>query len=396
VDRAALARVDSAASPAATRAGAALAPRGRAHVTMALSCAIVGLPNVGKTTLFNAITAAGAQTTNYAFSSLEVNVAVVHVPDERLELIHRHIATQRIVPADVRLVDIPGLAEGASRGEGVGNKFLAAVKEADAVLHVVRCFERADVAREGPVDPAADIAVLELELAMADLDTVTRNLDRVAKKARAGDKDALHEREVYARAKALLEEGRQLRAVEWKPAEAAALRPLFLLTMKPVMLVANVGDDDLAGGGAHARRVHEHARASGARSIALCCDLEAELRTMGAEDRALFMQELSIAELSLPRVIRGAFDLLGLQTFFTAGEKEIRAWTIRKGDTAPVAAGKIHSDFEKAFIRAEVYSVDDLEQHGSEAAIKAAGKLRVEGKDYVLRDSDVVHFLVGK
>ena len=361
---------------------------------MGVSCGIVGLPNVGKSTLFSAFTATPADRAIYPFSTTEANVAVVNVPDERLETIRRFIATERLVPAAMRVVDIPGLAPGASKGEGMGNKFLGSVKEADALLHVVRCFDNPQVVRDGPVDPRGDMELLELELAMADHETVARNLERVGKKARAGEKQAVFEKEVFEKAKAILSEGKLLRAVEWKPAEVAALRPLFLMTIKPMLYVANVDQEDLAGASEGAQAVAKHAAETGSGSIHLCGDLECELVNMGAEDRGVFQQELGITELALPRLIRKAFELLGLQTFFTAGPKEIRAWTIRKGDTGPVAAGVIHTDFEKGYIRAEVYSVDDLVQFQSEAAIKAHGKMRVEGREYVMHDSDVAHFLV--
>ena len=361
---------------------------------MGVACGIVGLPNVGKSTLFSAFTATPADRAIYPFSTTEANVAVVNVPDERLKTIEGFIATERLVPAAMRVVDIPGLAPGASKGEGMGNKFLGSVKEADALLHVVRCFDNPQVVRDGAVDPKGDMEVLELELVMADLETVARNVERVGKKARAGEKQAVFEKEVFEKAKAVLSEGKLLRTVEWKPAELAALRPLFLMTIKPMLYVANVDQEDLAGSSERARAVAKHAEEMNSGSIHLCGDLECELVNMSPEDRAVFQKELGIEELALPRLIRKAFELLGLQTFFTAGPKEIRAWTIRKGDTGPVAAGVIHTDFEKGYIRAEIYSVDDLVAFKSEAAIKAHGKMRVEGREYVMHDSDVAHFLV--
>jgi hypothetical protein len=363
---------------------------------MGLSCGIVGLPTVGKTSLFNAMTGQQAERHSYTASSVEPNLAEVDVPDERLALLNRFVETKKIVPARVKVVDIAGLATGASRGEGLGNKFLGHIKETDALMHVVRCFERADVARATPVDPKADIALLELELSMTDLETLGRNLERVGKKVRAGEKDAVQQKEAFERAQKLLEDGVALRLAEWKPAELACLKPLFLLTLKPVLYVANVGDDDLAGQGAHARAVEAHAASVRSPSLAICGDLECELAAMPPEDRASFQAEFGLKEAARPRLIQAVYALLGLQTFFTAGEKEIKAWTIQRGDTGPVAAGKIHSDFEKGFVRAEVYSVDDLVEHKSEAAIKSAGKLRVEGRDYVMRESDVCHFLVNR
>jgi GTP-binding protein YchF len=293
-------------------------------------------------------------------------------------------------------MDIAGLAKGASHGEGMGNKFLGHIKEADALLHVVQCFERSDVARESPVDPRADIEVLELELAMVDLETLQRNIDRVAKRARSGDKPSIAQQEIFERAKGLLEEGTQLRSVAWKAEEAETLRPLFLLTMKPMLYLANVGDDDFAGAGEHARAVAAHAERVGADWLPMCGDIECELSSMGAGDRAMFMEELGIEELALPRLLQSTYGLLGLQTYFTVGPKEIHAWTISRGDTAPVAAGKVHTDFEKGFVRAEVYSVDDLVEHQSEAAIKQAGKMRIEGRDYMLQEGDVCYFLVNR
>jgi len=363
---------------------------------MALSCGIVGLPNVGKSTLFNALTNSGAAVGPYAFVTTEPQLSIVGVPDARLEVIHGFIETEKIIEAELTVVDIPALTQGAYKGEGMGNKFLGRVKETDAILHVVQCFERNDLGREAPVNPKSDIEGLELELAMADLETIERNVERVSKKARAGDDVSIFEKEVFERARAHLTDGGQLRHLEWKPKEEETLRPLFLLTTKPVLYVANVSDEDVDGSSDFAKAVEAHAEESGAAWIPVSCDIEGELRGMDADDREMFMGELGITELSLPRLIRATYDLLGMQTFFTAGEKEIRAWNIVRGDSAPVAAGKIHSDFEKAFIKAEIYSVDELVEHESEAAIKAAGKLRIEGKDYVMQESDVVHFLIGK
>jgi ribosome-binding ATPase len=363
---------------------------------MSVSCGIVGLPNVGKSTLFSALTSAQADVGNFPFCTIDPNIALVEVPDERLQILHDHIETKRMLPAVVQVVDIAGLIAGASEGEGMGNKFLGNIKECDAIMQVVRCFGGDKVIREEAVDPIADIEVIELELMLADLETVKRNIDRVSKKARLGDKEVQFQKATYEKIAELLEQGRLPRLEEWTDNERKALKPLFLMSMKPMLYLANVSDDDMDGQSPLAQTVAQHAAKFNCAWMPICADMELELRNMDAEDRELFMEELGIEELGLARLIQSTYKLLGLQTYFTAGEKEIRAWTVHAGDTAPVAAGVIHTDFEKFFIRAEVYSVDELQEYGTEAAIKAAGKLRTEGRDYVMKESDVCHFLIGK
>jgi hypothetical protein len=364
---------------------------------MAITCGIVGLPNVGKSTIFNAITAAGAESANYPFCTIEPNIGIVDVPDARLEQIRGHIESKKLIPASLKIVDIAGLVAGAASGEGLGNKFLGNIKETDAILHVVRCFENPDIIHvSGRVDPITDIEVIELELGMADAETLTRNIERVNKKARSGDKDSTAQKELFERALTIVEGGKSLRSVEWKLEELVLLRPLFLITIKPVLYVANVADDDLDGAGELAQIVAKYAAENGSDFVALSGDIEGELAGMEPEDRVEFQAELGITEPGLDRLAHQAYHLLGLQTYFTAGPKEIHAWTIHAGNTAPQAAGVIHTDFEAGFIRAECYSVDDLEELKNEAAIRAAGRLRVEGRDYIMRDGDIVHFLFSK
>jgi GTP-binding protein YchF len=364
---------------------------------MGLSAGIVGLPNSGKSTIFSAITATDVgPRSNYMFSTTEPVRGVVIVPDRRLDQIAERIPTQRIVPAQMTVVDIPGLVAGSSTGEGMGISFLGAIKESDALIHVVRCFQKSDVQSvTGRVDPAFDAEVVELELGACDVQTLERNIERVGKKARTGDKDAAAQQVLFERCREHLRGGAPLRTLALGAADHKLLQPLFLMTSKPVLFVANVGDDDPDGRGAPVAALREYAQRTGARVTHLCGDLEAELIRMPPAERDEIMRELGLAESGLERFLHAAFDLLGLRTFFTAGEKEVRAWVIHQGDTAPIGAGVIHTDFTKRFVRAEVYRFEDLIALGSEHAIKQAGKLRVEGKEYVLQDGDVCHFLIG-
>jgi ribosome-binding ATPase len=360
-----------------------------------MEAGIVGLPNVGKSTLFNALTAAGAASENYPFCTIEPNVGAVAVPDARLARINAHIETQKIVPAMLKLVDIAGIVRGASTGEGLGNQFLSHIRTVDAILHVVRCFDEADVVHvEGSVDPIRDVETIDTELMLADLQSVEGSLDRARRTARAGDKDAKLRVEVLEDAQRLLAEGKPIRRLKYADEQRSkALAEFQLLTAKPVLYVANVNEDDVAGKAPPVLRLRERAESEGGDVVPVCARLEAELIELDESERQEMLESLGLTEPALAALARAAYKLLGLQSFFTAGPKEIRAWTIPAGATAPQAAGAIHSDFERGFIRVEVYSVDDLDQHKSEKAIREAGKLRVEGKSYVMQDSDVCHFL---
>ncbi|MBP1047204.1 redox-regulated ATPase YchF [Enterococcus sp. BWM-S5] len=362
---------------------------------MALTAGIVGLPNVGKSTLFNAITKAGAEAANYPFATIDPNVGMVEVPDDRLQRLTELVKPKKTVPTTFEFTDIAGIVKGASKGEGLGNQFLSHIRQVDAICHVVRCFDDENITHvEGRVDPLADIDTINLELVLADLDAVTKRHTRVAKIAKTKDKEALAELAVLDKIKPVLEEGLSARTIDFDDEEKKIVRSLFLLTTKPILYVANVSEDEVSDSdnNKYVQQVRDFAANENAEVIVVCARAEEEIAELDEEDKAEFLEALGIEVSGLDQLIRAAYDLLGLATYFTAGEQEVRAWTFRKGIKAPQAAGIIHTDFERGFIRAETVSYEDLSTYGNMQAAKEAGKVRLEGKDYIVQDGDVMLF----
>lgn len=362
---------------------------------MTLHAGIVGLPNVGKSTLFNAITQAGAEAANYPFCTIDPNVGMVQVPDARLQVLAEMVHPDKIVPATVEFVDIAGLVKGASKGEGLGNKFLSHIREVDAVVHVVRCFEDSNVVHvEGSVDPKRDIDIIQLELILADMESVEKRLERSAKLLKSGDKKAQLEVALLNRLKETLDAGRAARSLEFSDEERELLKSFPLLSMKPVLYAANVSEEEIAqpDNNPYVRKVREIAAAENSEVVVVCAKIEAEIAELEEEEKKVFLEDLGLAESGLDRLIRAAFHLLGLMTYFTAGQIEVRAWEIRRGMKAPQAAGVIHTDFERGFIRAEVVAYKDFVENGGLNGAKEKGLVRLEGKEYVMNDGDIVHF----
>lgn len=363
---------------------------------MALTAGIVGLPNVGKSTLFNAITKAGAEAANYPFATIDPNVGMVEVPDARLQKLTELVKPKKTVPTTFEFTDIAGIVKGASKGEGLGNQFLSHIRQVDAICHVVRCFDDENITHvEGRVDPLADIDTINLELVLADLESIDKRYTRVAKVAKTKDKEAMAELSVLEKIKPVLEAGKSARTVEFTEEEQKLVKSLFLLTTKPVLYVANVAEDEVANveENDYVKQVREFAASEGAEVIVVCASAEEEIAELDAEeDRQEFLEALGIEESGLDQLIRAAYDLLGLATYFTAGEQEVRAWTFKKGMKAPECAGIIHTDFERGFIRAETVSYDDLLHYGNMHAAKEAGKVRLEGKEYLVQDGDIMLF----